>query len=211
MEYFEGYQLAAILDAPKTNKSTEWRNQLILILGYDAALRVGELISLKVGDLYLGAEVPYISIAGKGSKRRSVPLTPKTVSQYLRKFHLESDFPKPLFFATTHGIPHALSDDTIQKVLKKYAEQCRADIHMPQNILFHMLRKTKAMNLYQAGCPLFYIQQMLGHENISTTSGFYAFATLDTLAKALEKINPPTPSENKVWKDGGTMERLYRL
>lgn len=62
---------------------------------------------------------------------------------------------------------------------------------MPQEIHFHMLRKTRAMNLYQAGCPLSYIQQMLGHNNISTTSGFYAFATLNTLAKALEKALYP--------------------
>lgn len=39
-------------------------------------------------------------------------------------------------------------------------------------------------------CPLSYIQQMLGHENISTTSRFYAFVTLNTLAKAIEKANP---------------------
>lgn len=60
---------------------------------------------------------------------------------------------------------------------------------MPEDPHFHMLRKTRATNLYKEGCPLSYIQQMLGHENISTTTGFYAFVTLDTLAKALELTN----------------------
>lgn len=81
---------------------------------------------------------------------------------------------------------------------------------MPKDIYFHMLRKTRAMNLYQAGCPLSYIQQMLGHENISTTSGFYAFVTLNTLAKALEKANPSS-SDEKTWKNTTVMKKLFRL
>ena len=61
---------------------------------------------------------------------------------------------------------------------------------MPEDIHFHMLRKTRAMSLYQEGYSLSYIQQMLGYKNISTTSGFYVFVTLDMLAKALEWTNP---------------------
>ena len=70
---------------------------------------------------------------------------------------------------------------------------------------------TRAMSLYQEGCPLSYIQQMLGHENISTTSGFYAFVTLDTLAKALERTNPEGGNAEKNWKDKKISEALYRL
>ena len=82
---------------------------------------------------------------------------------------------------------------------------------MPDDVHFHMLRKTRAMSLYQEGCPLSYIQQMHGHENISTTSGFYAFATLDTLAKALEQANPDGEDTEKYWKDKKISEALYRL
>lgn len=164
-------------------------------------------------DLHLEAEIPYISIMGKGLKYRNVPLTPKTIrhiESYLEKFHADMDPKKPLFFTTTHGYVHGLSDDTVQKILKKYADECREKIHMPKDIYFHMLRKTRAMNLYQAGCPLSYIQQMLGHENISTTSGFYAFVTLNTLAKALEKANPSS-SDEKTWKNTTVMKKLFRL
>lgn len=202
IRYFEDRQIKALLDAPGKEKRSERRNRMFLILGYDAALRVGEVKGLKVGDLHLDAEIPYILILGKGEKYRSVPVMKKTVQHlrgYLREFHGDAPDPTaPLFYVVTHGIRHGLSDDCIQKVLKKYSKKCRNEgVSMPEDIHFHMLRKTRAMSLYQEGCPLSYIQQMLGHENISTTSGFYAFVTLDTLAKALEKTNP----------DGGDTEK----
>jgi integrase/recombinase XerD len=65
------------------------------------------------------------------------------------------------------------------------------------------------MNLYQEGIPLTHIQQLLGYENLSTTSGFYAFATLETIAKSLEKANPSVT--DKAWKKQETLEKLYKL
>ncbi len=216
IEYFEDDQLSGILDAPGKGKRSERRNRMLLILGYDAAMRVGELINLNVGSIHLDAEIPYVRILGKGEKYRSVPLMGRTVEhlrRYLHEFHGDiPDLAAPLFYAVTHGRIHSLSDDCIQKVLKKYTEKCRANgIHMPTNVHFHMLRKTRAMNLYQEGCPLSYIQQMLGHENISTTSGFYAFVTLNTLAKAIEKANPDRENTEKSWKKAETAKVLYRL
>ena len=214
--YFEDRQIKALLDAPGKEKRSERRNRMLLILGYDAAMRVGELTGLKVGDLHLDAETPYIRILGKGEKYRSVPVMKRTTEhlyRYLKEFHGDAaDLTAPLFYAVTHGRMHELSDDCIQKVLKKYAEKCRNEgLSMPEDVHFHMLRKTRAMSLYQEGCPLSYIQQVLGHENISTTSGFYAFVTLDTLAKALERTNPEKENAEKNWKDKKISEALYRL
>ena len=213
IEYFEKGQLKALLTAPPGDTKTGRRNRMILILGYDAGLRVSELIRLTVSSLHLDAEVPYMTILGKGSKYRNVPLMSKTVrhlKSYIREFHHVIKMEMPLFYATTHGIRHSLSDDTIQNVLKKYTDQSRSIIMMPEKVHFHMLRKTRAMDLYQAGCPLSYIQQLLGHESISTTSGFYAFATLRTLADSIEKANPSGP-EGKNWKKDSVLGKLYRL
>lgn len=72
------------------------------------------------------------------------------------------DSKKTMFYAATHGKIHSISDDTAQNVLKKYADQCRMDdVHMPEYIHFHMLRKIRAMDLYRSGYPLSYIQEML--------------------------------------------------
>ena len=95
-------------------------------------------------------------------------------------------------------------------MIKKYADKCRTDsLSMPENVHCHMVRKTRAMDLYREGVPLTHIQQLLGHENISTTSGFYAFATLDVLANAMKAVNPDDGV--KSWSEPETLERLYRL
>lgn len=70
-------------------------------------------------------------------------------------------------------------------------------------------KKNQCNDLYREDVPLRHIQQMLGHENISTTSGFYAFDTLDVFAKAMEAVNPD--SGVKSWSDPNILERLYRL
>ena len=143
IEYFENNQLKKLLGAPPDNTRTGRRNRMILILGYDAGLRVSELLGLTVSSLHLDADVPYVSIKGKGSKYRNVPLMSKTVDHlniYLKEFHPVKKVEMPLFYVSTHGVNHALSDDTVQNILKKYVDQCRFTIEMPEKVHFHMIR-----------------------------------------------------------------------
>ena len=82
---------------------------------------------------------------------------------------------------------------------------------MPPKPHCHIIRKTRAMDLYKSGMPLAHIQQLLGHEDMSTTSGFYAFATLETLAKSMEASNRTFVTGNKKWNDEEILKQIYKL
>lgn len=215
IEFFEHRQMKAVLSAPDICKKTGRRNRMILILLYDSAARVSELLELSLGSIHLDADTPYVTLHGKGDKYRNVPLMQKTcqhLKKYITEFHADSDREAPLFYTRTHGRSHHLSADTLEGLIKTSAEKVRSEgITMPESCHCHMIRKTRAMDLYQAGVPLTHIQQLLGHEDISTTSGFYAFVTLETLAKSMKKVNNEDDTLPKQWKDPKTIQRLYSL
>jgi len=213
IEYFERSQTKALLSCQNMDRKTERRNRMVLILMYDSACRVDEIARLKVGSLRLKAETPYVTLCGKGDKYRNVPLMDKTcvhLWKYLKEFHSADDKDAPLFYAVTHGSMHRLSSDTYEAILKSSADACKENgIDMPSHAFTHMLRKSRAMDLYQEGMPLAHIQELLGHEHVSTTSGFYAFATLSTLAKSLESAHGG--NDDGEWMTGCDLEKLLRL
>ena len=213
IEFFEKSAMIALMNAPDITKKTERRNQMMLIFLYDTAARMSEMLNTKVCDLHLEADISYVTLLGKGKKYRNIPLMDKSkehLKRYLLEFHKENITNVPLFYVITHGERHKLSADTIEKMLKRYSAKCSSSgITMPTHVHCHMIRKTRAMDLYQNGIPLTHIQQLLGHEDLSTTSGFYAFATLATLAESLEKANPTVDS--KKWKDKKIMDKIYKL
>lgn len=214
IKYFEREQIQALLTAPDTTKKTERRNQMMLILLYDTAIRVTELLELTGESLHMDSEIPYIMICGKGRKYRNIPLMNKTqqhLKRYLNEFHSLIEKSEPLFYCVTYGKRHRLSADTMENMIKRYTKKCiESGVGMPDSSHCHMIRKTRAMDLYQNGVPLTHIQQLLGHKNLSTTSGFYAFATLDTLAKVMNKVNENALSDKR-WNNKVVMERLLRL
>jgi len=215
IEYLQKDEMKALLESVETKTKTGRRNRMMLVFQYDTALRVGELINVRLGDLYLNGNTPFLIVIGKGRKQRSVPLMEKTVAHlnlFYREFHSEENLDRqcPLFYSRRDGKPHMLSTDSVEKLLKKYASVARANCpNIPQDISCHTLRKTRAMDLYQAGIPIAYVAQVLGHQNVSTTTGFYAFATLETLQESFELSAPVAYEEEPLWKNKDVLKQLY--
>ena len=214
IEYLQPKATAAILSAYDTKTAKHRRNRMILIMLYDTGARVQELADLNISSLHLEMDNPYVTLIGKGRKSRNVPLLQKTVKHlrlYLQEFHPQNE-ECPLFYSLLDGKPHRLSTDSISLVLKTAADRARVEcIDVPKNVHCHMVRKTKAMDLYKNGVPLPFIMQLLGHESVSTTSGFYAFATLEMMNEAMSKAAPIVADEEKLWKKKDVKKILYSL
>ena len=214
IEYLQPSATKAILASYDTRTAKHRRNRMLLILLYDTGARVQELSDLSLSSLHLDMPNPYVTLIGKGRKTRNVPVMNKTVShlrKYLEEFHPDM-MEAPLFYSRIDGKPHQLSTDSISLILKTAAEKARDTCpEVPENVHCHLMRKTKAMDLYRNGVPLPFIMQLLGHESMSTTSGFYAFATLEMMSEAMHKAAPAFGENEKIWKKAEIKKLLYSL
>lgn len=181
-------QTRDLLALPDRHTRTGRRDATLLATLYDTAARVQELADLTVRGIRLD-EPAMAALTGKGRKTRHVPLDRNTaalLAAYLTERRLDSagHDDHPVFF-NQHG--SKLSRGGIAWVLRKYQAHATDPALVNAHLSPHTLRHSRAMHLYDAGVPLPYIRDILGHVDLSTTE-IYARASTAAKRKALEAV-----------------------
>ncbi len=174
--YFEYNELEELFKVPDLRTALGQRDRLILEMLYATGLRVGELVSVKVGDIDLGSRV--ILVVGKGNKERRV-----TYGDYCHdalKLYLSDGYLKlnkngsDYLFLNNNG--EVITERGIRYVL----DQVIKKTSLNKSISPHVLRHSFATHLLNEGCDLLTVQKLLGHESISATQ-IYTHVTTERL------------------------------
>ena len=163
------------------------RNKTMLETLYSCGLRVSELINLKITNLHLN--VGFIKVVGKGDKERLVPIgssAAKLIDSYLSqvraniKVKVEAE---NFVFLNRRGAP--LSRVMVFTIIQQLAQK----IGLKKKISPHTLRHSFATHLVEGGADLRAVQEMLGHESITTTE-IYTHLDRDYLRSAINQFHP---------------------
>jgi len=195
----------ALLSAPDITTRTGRRDLVLFIVMYNTAVRINEVLSLKVQHLHLEAEKPNITVIGKGSKVRTLYLLPRTVShlkKYLAEFHEETLLPESyVFYSRNTGPQGKMSQAAVNKQLRKYAASTHSICkEMPIGLHAHQIRHAKASHWLEDGMNIVQISFLLGHSQIQTTM-VYLDITTEQEAKALATLEDENSRKiSKKWK-----------
>lgn len=180
-------EIESIINAIDVSTPEGMRNKAIIETLYSCGLRVTELVNLKISCLYL--DVGFIRVIGKGDKERLVPVGNSAIKHItLYKNNTRVHIPvKPgnedVLFLNRRG--RKLSRIMIFLIIKDLAKQAGID----KKISPHTFRHSFATHLVEGGADLRAVQEMLGHESITTTE-IYTHLNREYLRITLQKFHP---------------------
>jgi integrase/recombinase XerD len=159
-------ELEALLSAPNPDQALAWRDRALLEVAYATGVRVSELVSLGLQDIWYDDAL--VRVMGKGSKERLVPIGRRALGAaalYAREIRptLDRGETKGRFFLNARGRP--LTRVGAWSIIKRCAERAELD----KRVSPHTLRHTFATHLLEGGADLRAVQEMLGHADLSTT------------------------------------------
>lgn len=180
-------EIDAIINAIDLSKPEGERNKAMLETLYGCGLRVSELITLKISDIYFDED--FIKITGKGNKQRFVPIsqiTQKFILQYKNlvrnKMPIQKEYADTLFL-NRRG--KQLTRAMVFTIIKDLAIK----INLNKAISPHTFRHSFATHLLENGADLRAIQMMLGHESITTTE-IYVHLDRKHLTQVMNSFHP---------------------
>lgn len=176
-------EIQKLLDSLNQDNPIEARDKAMIELAYAGGLRVSELCNLKLGDIHL--DMQYVQVYGKGNKERIVPIGEKaidSINYYIKNARplLVKKHTDVLFLSAIKG--QAMSRQAFDEILKEKAKNC--GINKP--ISPHKLRHSFASHLLKNDVDLRIIQELLGHESISTTERYIHIKNEDMNQKYME-------------------------
>jgi integrase/recombinase XerD len=180
-------EIEKIINAIDLSKPEGERNKAILETMYSCGLRVSELVNLKISCLYL--DVGFVKVIGKGDKERLVPIGDDAVKfiniyrQTIRTHITIKNGEEDILFLNRRG--SRLSRVMIFLILKALAKEAG----ITKNISPHTFRHSFATHLVEGGADLRAVQEMLGHESITTTE-IYTHLDREYLRTTLSEYHP---------------------
>lgn len=180
-------EIEAIIGQIDLSKPEGGRNKAILETMYSCGLRVSEVVNLRISALYL--DVGFIRVVGKGDKERLVPIGSDAI-KYIRIYQQDIRVHIPLkpgnediLFLNRRG--SKLSRVMIFLLLKDLVSK----VGIKKNISPHTFRHSFATHLVEGGADLRAVQEMLGHESITTTE-IYTHLDREYLRETLHRFHP---------------------
>lgn len=180
-------EIDKLIAAIDLSKEEGHRNKAIIETLYSCGLRVSELVSLKISDLFF--DEGFIKVTGKGNKQRFVPIAKstqnlielyqKSIRNHLQIYKKDED----TLFLNRRG--KQLTRAMIFTIIKNLA----IEINLQKNISPHTLRHSFATHLLENGADLRSIQMLLGHESITTTE-VYVHVDRTHLKNVLDAFHP---------------------
>ncbi len=180
-------EINAIIDAIDLSAAEGTRNKAIFETMYSCGLRVSELINLKISCLYL--DVGFIKVIGKGDKQRLVPIGSEAIKHIdiyknnVRNHIMIKKDKEDFLFLNRRG--SQLSRVMIFLILKELVKKAGIE----KNVSPHTFRHSFATHLVEGGADLRAVQEMLGHESITTTE-IYTHLDRDFLRSTLQQFHP---------------------
>jgi integrase/recombinase XerC len=185
-------QVQKLLDAPGDADLLSARDKAMLEVLYSSGIRVSELVDLEMGDLDLQEGV--LRVRGKGRKDRLTPIGSQAIKALQRYFELRSVDVKSQgtqahrVFLNKHG--QALSTRSVRRKLDKYLQSAGLD----PGISPHTLRHSFATHLLNNGADLRSVQELLGHQSLSTTQ-IYTHLTTQRMKEVYDSAHPRAGEE----------------
>lgn len=187
-KFLEYEDIQRLLNTPPANTWLGARDRAIMETLYSTGMRVSEVVSLNMDDVDFLGEV--IHIRGKGKKERVIPIGSsalRAIQHYIefrnRRMANDSNFDTKVLFANKHG--KRLSTRSVRRKMDKYLKMAGLD----PEISPHTLRHSFATHMLNNGADLRSVQELLGHQSLSTTQ-VYTHVTTGKIKEVYDNAHP---------------------